>query len=59
MAFFQKYEMHGVKYVHCGDDFWRLTTRDGYVNQRARRFTNQQHIEAFIQQQHEEMERGE
>lgn len=54
MAFFVRYELNGVRYVHCGDDFWRLMTRDGYVNQHARRFTTQDHIEAFIRSNTEE-----
>lgn len=59
MAHFQQYTMHGVRYVHCGDDFWRLMDKNGYVHQHARRFTCQEGIESWIENQHKEMECGE
>ena len=56
MAHFQQYEMHGVKYVHCGDDFWRLCGKNGMVNQHARKFTAQDAVESFIKRNVQEME---
>jgi hypothetical protein len=47
MAVFEQYNYLGVRYVHCGDDFWRPYASDRL--QWGMRFTNEYAIKKWIE----------
>ena len=48
MTFFKQFEHMNIRYVHCGDDFWRPFDQNGTLEWN-RRFVNQPAIIRWIE----------
>lgn len=44
-----QYVLNGVRYAHCGDDFWRILDKNGYIVDWNQRFVNRIAVEHYIE----------